>query len=974
MNVKGSSEMLPPGDSDWLPDVDDPADLFALLYDALRGTSTSHLDAIGSVSLGRAGFPGSRAGDALASWYHAPEVKRCADHVYQLACDRSLNRPEIAAAAPSDPGAAAFAVLLGLDRALHRAHPRERRAAMGGLSSVGVRYVRTGRLNTDRVPGALLPRAAHVGASGEDHLADCFAAVERIPGPTWSSILHRRLATHLDPGHAAAGGRDLRVAVAPLLAHDDLALTVVSDWAGQPDRFRLAPRDTPHLRERLRRVLAALDASRAVIAAFPDYTLTKSLLEYWQELLRSTPAPLTGSLKWIMVGGGAVDTQAPSVSQVFVLDRDFGEVVLAQEKLVRSRLEAQQAALTLLRGGQALPKPAVSANWTEALGRPAPAKLTEDIAPGTALRLIDASLGRVAIAAGPPPDRLEPVLRHVTHLLRAELSSQPELEELRDSLPSTGGLLLASSLLLSGTDPAGPIGGGVIAVSSNGDSPNGVMALTFQPDELAVFSVPADAAARQVQVLPTDEPSGAPALRDLRHQRATEPHTFLVHGAADAQELMGALDPARQPRFVAMTLGLLAEIDAARGWLSSARATAGRVIGTARSAGAQFIEADARALQCRLSYWGEQPLSAVEAAAQEALTWAENHGYLRLAITALDVLAQVAAQQRRFDSARRLLHQATENSSQLVAGSYGAELAVGHAIAAASVQLAAGDVDAAVGALERGDSVLRRLGAGPWRAPVLALSARVQHRLGSSEAAHDLLELCLRHGAGRDIAVQANVHGVSALLHADEGDELLAEQRARTAVKVGDWSERVDVQAQARMDLASVLLRTGRMQEAALPAGWALRLYERRGDEVSAVAVRELISQHKLEVRAPGLRAEAWIIGSEPILMAGHSTKIGVKLHTEVAAGPGTNPPRRKQSEEVLVTLAVGRKADVRPNGRRVNLPVAGSTEPIIFEVIPRDPIPLWLHFLVYLYRDGALLQELGITMPVLPSVTGGGQ
>jgi hypothetical protein len=306
-----------------------------------------------------------------------------------------------------------------------------------------------------------------------------------------------------------------------------------------------------------------------VIAAFPDHTLTKSLLGYWQELLRSTPAPLTSALKWILVGAGAVDPQAPSVSQLFVLDRDLGEVVLAQEKLVRSRLDAQQAAFSLLDGGQAQPQPAGSGDPAQAPGQPSPAELTEDIAPGTALRLIDASLGRVAIAAGPQPARLEPVLRHVTHLLRAELSTQAELEELRDSPPATGGLVLASSLLLSGMDPAGPVGGGVIAVPGDGGPPDGgAMALTFQPDELAVFSVPAGAAAGQLQPRPADEPPGAAALRDLRRQRATEPRAFLEHGAAEVQELMGALDPAREPRYVAMALGLLAEIDEARGWLT----------------------------------------------------------------------------------------------------------------------------------------------------------------------------------------------------------------------------------------------------------------------------------------------------------------------------------------------------------------------------------------------------------------------
>ncbi len=212
---------------------------------------------------------------------------------------------------------------------------------MVGLSSVGLRYVRTGQLNTDRVPGALLPRRTPFGRPAGAVLDRCFLSVERVDAEIWNGVSHRRLPTHQDIGRRS-GTDELRLASVPLLAREDLTVTLSATPAGKLSGFQLAPRDTAHLRERIRSVLGALDNSGAAIAVLPDYALSPSLLDYWQELLRASAPPAGTRLKWIVVGGGIADGRTPRRSSAVMLDRDFGDVILTQDKLAPTRLGLHQ--------------------------------------------------------------------------------------------------------------------------------------------------------------------------------------------------------------------------------------------------------------------------------------------------------------------------------------------------------------------------------------------------------------------------------------------------------------------------------------------------------------------------------------------------------------------------------------------------------------------------------------------------------
>jgi tetratricopeptide (TPR) repeat protein len=1016
---RGDGDSAEPG---WLPAVEDPADLFVLLYDALPRALTRQRPDLpaGLLSAVPAGDPAvRRIGGLLDSWYLDPKVQRCADLVLELAGQGAIDRKQVGAAAPAGLASAIFAVLLGLDRALAHAHPGQRGTSMRGLSAVGLRYLATGRLSTDHVSGALLPRRSPFDGPGRTLLAASFLSVDRIPGEIWHRIRHCRLPTQFDVGRRAAS-EEILLAVVPLLASEDLAVSVVRAGAGEPIHFRLEPRDSGHLRERIRGVLDALDHSGATIAALPDHALSPSLLTYWRELLRSSPAPARSKLKWILAGAGRAGPEAPSRSRAVVLDRDLGEVVLAQDKLLPSYLDVCQLTLRGLTTSPIAPVPGSAVEDGPPADRAEKDHVAEDFTAGTELTIADSAIGRIAVLPGEPPGGLTSALNHVTHLFRAESAAGVALPPSEEAGPQVAasleeesavaaggesegqaaraigepawrragdapppGLVLSSSLLLSGLDPGGPFGGGAVALPVE-ESPAGagqgwrvqmVTARVFEPDEFAVTAVSPSWADQRLRQLAPGPLSGAgAALRRLVARRLADPEALLRHGERELAALVRGLHPQREPRLVATALYLAARISATRGRLSAAHEALDRAIPAARAGDAQFLEARARALRCLLRWWGDQSLTDVATHAGAELDWAAAEGYPHLMLTALGTLAQAWAHSG-VPGVTGLLDRAAALGEELILCLDSAEVAMHDITAAASVLLTQGDHREAAEVLGRGDWALRRIGAAGLRPPVLVLAARAYHHLGAAEVAHSLLDDCAKLAPGHDVAVQAGTHGVRALILAGQGDYVVAEQLARSAVKVGDLSERVDVQAQSRADLANVLARAGREREAALPAAWALHLYQQKGDLVGTAAIRELTPAAEYAVGQP-LRAEAWVMESQPCLIAGRASKIGIRLHARTvppgAAGEpsGTSPG---QSPEVLVTLMAAGGATVHPHGQRLRLPRSGHADPLTFEVTPVSPSPLRLHFLVNLYWEGTLLQELGVTIPVRPRQEGYG-
>src|SRR4051794_19669568 len=115
-----------------------------------------------------------------------------------------------------------FAALLGLDAAFARVNSLLGGPAPAALTEYSLRYAESGRFDSGAGPGALLPRFARPGRSGQlpGDLVDTFGALVRIGEADWAACDHAAL-----PAHARLTRPDreagLRVATAPMIREPD---------------------------------------------------------------------------------------------------------------------------------------------------------------------------------------------------------------------------------------------------------------------------------------------------------------------------------------------------------------------------------------------------------------------------------------------------------------------------------------------------------------------------------------------------------------------------------------------------------------------------------------------------------------------------------------------------------------------------------------------------------------------------------
>ena len=116
--------------------------------------------------------------------------------------------------------------------------------------------------------------------------------------------------------------------------------------------------------------------------------------------------------------------------------------------------------------------------------------------------------------------------------------------------------------------------------------------------------------------------------------------------------------------------------------------------------------------------------------------------------------------------------------------------------------------------------------------------ARVVLEQGRDAEAAALCAASERLAAPEDVATQAMWRGVRARLLAGEGEHARAEALAREAVALIDPTDLLNDRADVLLDLAAVLQRGGRAEEAGRIRERALALYEAKGNRISATRAR----------------------------------------------------------------------------------------------------------------------------------------
>jgi hypothetical protein len=156
-------------------------------------------------------------------------------------------------------------------------------------------------------------------------------------------------------------------------------------------------------------------------------------------------------------------------------------------------------------------------------------------------------------------------------------------------------------------------------------------------------------------------------------------------------------------------------------------------------------------------------------------------------------------------------------------------------------ELIAGDDAAAEHELRLGFDALDRMGERAYLSTMAAFLARALYGLERHDEAEALTRVSEEVASQDDIGSQVIWRGTRAKVLARRGDAA-AERPARDAVTLACGTDFVNVQADANADLAETMRLLGNTHAAQRALAEALRLYESKGNLVSATAARALAS------------------------------------------------------------------------------------------------------------------------------------
>jgi predicted ATPase len=192
----------------------------------------------------------------------------------------------------------------------------------------------------------------------------------------------------------------------------------------------------------------------------------------------------------------------------------------------------------------------------------------------------------------------------------------------------------------------------------------------------------------------------------------------------------------------------------------------------------------------------------------------------------------------QFELARHLL--ATSNAAY---AELGFKLDAAMSQNEAVVELLAGNPAAAEESLRAGYRALEEMGERMFRPTTAAFLARAVLEQGREEEAEELAELSAQLAAKGDLLSQILWRGVRARVLARHAQFEEAEALAREAVALAQVTDFVNHRADALLDLARVLKASLSIDEAVTSASEALRLYELKGNHVSASATRSWLER-----------------------------------------------------------------------------------------------------------------------------------
>jgi tetratricopeptide (TPR) repeat protein len=261
-----------------------------------------------------------------------------------------------------------------------------------------------------------------------------------------------------------------------------------------------------------------------------------------------------------------------------------------------------------------------------------------------------------------------------------------------------------------------------------------------------------------------------------------------------------------------------------------------RVIEHARAAGNRRYQSRGASGYAQSVLLGPTPVKQAIERCRQLLGDVESDRYATSVIQT--ALAQLVAMDNRIDEARRIYDQAVQQLRELGT----AVLAASSSIDSAQIEFLAGDLAAAERLLRADHDALTEMGERSLLPSVDGRLARVLYLLDRFEEAEQIAKSAQAISMEDDVDAEAMWRSTLAMVLARRGltDEAL--RLALQAVELRRRSDAVIYLADTLTDFSEVLRFTGRDDEVRAVRNEALRLYEGKGDIVSAGRLRTLLS------------------------------------------------------------------------------------------------------------------------------------
>jgi predicted ATPase/class 3 adenylate cyclase len=241
---------------------------------------------------------------------------------------------------------------------------------------------------------------------------------------------------------------------------------------------------------------------------------------------------------------------------------------------------------------------------------------------------------------------------------------------------------------------------------------------------------------------------------------------------------------------------------------------------------------------------GPMPVDDAVRRCEEILAQAGGHRVLGAVVDA--ILAYLEAMRANFEDARALADRSSRTLEELGAIVFLAALSAW----TGEVEALAGDLDAAERLRRGGLQTLDSLGERGILSTVAAYLAETLAEQGRNEEALELAAKGEDAAAADDLTSQILWRAARARAWAGMRRVEEAERQAREAVALAEETDCPNLQGDALMSLARVLLVSGRGSEAAGAARAALQAYEAKGNVASAAAARRLLDSAEVRDEA----------------------------------------------------------------------------------------------------------------------------